>query len=322
MENVIAQTSLFLYNVFRYYKFNFKKSMENKVSVLDFIKKGWEVFKANPGTNIAIMIALFVISVISGFISSSLWGIAREVYNLFDSLVIQTLVGIFVISYAILNVRSSNPKSENLVSKAFSRIDFKIWLNFAIYSIIILALPAVLIALFALSARVTYPTMMAGFAMFAPILMLAILAYFIAVSIYLSWGYYVMIDENLPPIDAMKKSIRLVQDNLGLVFLVMVSVAALNILGVIPFMLGLLITAPVSLFATAALYEYLSSGKVPESGEEEKETNNENEETEKEEDKDNKQEDSAEEENDNNTEDAADEQEDTDNESESRDGAN
>lgn len=238
--------------------------MENKVSAVDFIKKGWEIFKKNPGINIAIVVAIFIISIISGTIASFLSGTAKEIYNAFDSLVIQTLVSIFIFSYAILSVRSGGKDANTLVSKALSKIDLKMWMNFAIYMIIIFLLPAILLILFGLAMRgANVEAVMSGLMFFGPVFMILMLIYGIFVSIYLAWGYYIMIDENLSAIEAIKKSISLAKGNVLLIFLVMLIIAIINVLGVIPFMLGLLITVPVSMFASAALYEYLSGGIEP-----------------------------------------------------------
>lgn len=236
--------------------------MENKVSAVDFIKKGWEIFKKNPGVNIAIVVAIFIISIISGTIASFLSGPVREIYNAFDSLVIQTLVSIFVFSYAILSVRSGGKDANTLVSKALSKIDLKMWMNFAIYMIIVFAIPAVFVALLSLIAWFN-PMAMAAYALLAPVIFLVLLTYAILVSIFLAWGYYVMIDENVSAVEAIKKSVKLAKGKVSLIFLVVLIVAAMNVLGAIPFMLGLLITVPVSMFTSAALYEYLSGGIEP-----------------------------------------------------------
>lgn len=87
---------------------------------------------------------------------------------------------------------------------------------------------------------------------------------FILPGIYLAvrLGFYkfpVIDHENMNVIDSLKESMRITKGNFWKIFGFIITLVIINILGAIPFGLGLIITIPVSLLSTAILYKKLSA---------------------------------------------------------------
>lgn len=75
---------------------------------------------------------------------------------------------------------------------------------------------------------------------------------------------YLVIEEKLGPIDAMKKSIALTKGNRLQLFLLSLVVLGLNILGFFALLLGLFISIPVSFLMTVHAYRVLNRTEQPE----------------------------------------------------------
>ena len=69
---------------------------------------------------------------------------------------------------------------------------------------------------------------------------------------------YLIVDRGLKPKDALAKSKEITQGNWGKLFLFGLSLMLLNLVGLLAFLVGLLVTIPMSLLATAKVYQLLS----------------------------------------------------------------
>ncbi|GAB2636950.1 hypothetical protein [Nocardia goodfellowii] len=82
----------------------------------------------------------------------------------------------------------------------------------------------------------------------------------IVVAFLLQWTYMFIIDRNLRAADAIRASAAAIRADLGPILLLTITLAALNVLGAIPCGLGLLVTIPLSVIASAWAYRTLTGG--------------------------------------------------------------
>jgi uncharacterized membrane protein len=75
---------------------------------------------------------------------------------------------------------------------------------------------------------------------------------------------YLVIEEKLGPIDAMKKSIELTKGNRMQLFLLSLTVLGINILGFFALLIGLFVSIPVSFLMMVHAYRTLSRKEQPE----------------------------------------------------------
>jgi len=73
----------------------------------------------------------------------------------------------------------------------------------------------------------------------------------------LKFAVYLVIDKNLSPVDAVKKSWRITKGNVWNLFFFGILLALINILGFFCLVVGLFITVPLSMLATAFVYRKL-----------------------------------------------------------------
>jgi uncharacterized membrane protein len=81
----------------------------------------------------------------------------------------------------------------------------------------------------------------------------------IYLAIRLQFYSYAIVDKNAKPIDALKMSWKWTEGNAINLILFMLLLVALNIAGALVFLVGLLVTIPVSFVAVTLLYRKLSS---------------------------------------------------------------
>lgn len=87
----------------------------------------------------------------------------------------------------------------------------------------------------------------------------ATLVYAIIVGIRLSFFSYFMIDKDTGIIESLKASFDATKGNVMSLFVLQLALTGINILGVLALFVGLLITAPLAMTATAAAYRELNS---------------------------------------------------------------
>jgi hypothetical protein len=71
--------------------------------------------------------------------------------------------------------------------------------------------------------------------------------------------YFIVEDENTGPIEAMKKSIAITKGQFWDLFVFLFAIAAINLIGLLVVVVGLLVTVPVTLIAYTYLYKKLSA---------------------------------------------------------------
>ncbi|CAM3027362.1 Glycerophosphoryl diester phosphodiesterase membrane domain-containing protein [Prescottella defluvii] len=82
-------------------------------------------------------------------------------------------------------------------------------------------------------------------------------------AIFLTWWtLQFVIDQNQDPIGAIKSSFRAISSNWSPLLLLALALLGINILGAIPFGLGLLVTVPLSIIASTYAYRVTVGGPV------------------------------------------------------------
>lgn len=201
--------------------------MEKKVgSVLSL---AWNLFKKEWQFLIVAIILMFLIGVYDGF-----FGVTEEQYatsNILTTIFAQIVSVIFTIGFIRVLVDIVNGQSATYTRFFSAFSDVKM--------IVFYVVTTILIVLITLS----------GFIFFIiPGVIAAIRA---------SLAPYVLITQNVGPIDAVKKSFAITKGNFWFLFRVYLTCGALSILGVIALGVGLLIAIPVTALMSAIVYVYL-----------------------------------------------------------------
>lgn len=79
----------------------------------------------------------------------------------------------------------------------------------------------------------------------------------VILAVMLMFTLYLVMDRKLGPIEALKESARITKGNRVQLFLFLLAIVGINILGLLVVFVGLLVTAPVTLIATAYAYRKL-----------------------------------------------------------------
>lgn len=147
----------------------------------------------------------------------------------FLSFIVSVPVGIAMLTVAIIIANGHKPKYEDLF-KSFD--DYKITLNYFIASIIYMVV------------------IIAGF------------IFFIIPGIYLAvrlqfYKFLVIENKNKSPTEILKESYKMTEGHFWELFSFIIVIVVINLIGAIPFGLGLIITIPLSVIASAVLYKKL-----------------------------------------------------------------
>ena len=82
----------------------------------------------------------------------------------------------------------------------------------------------------------------------------------IILALALMFTSYLIVDKGRGPIEAMKESARITKGNRWNLFLLVLAIVALNIVGLVALVVGLLVTIPVSMLAIVHAYRKLEHG--------------------------------------------------------------
>jgi len=84
----------------------------------------------------------------------------------------------------------------------------------------------------------------------------------VILSLGLMFGTYLVIDKHKGPIEALKGSWQMTKGNKWQLFLLVLTIIALNLVGFLAFVVGLLVTVPLSLLMMAHTYRKLGGASV------------------------------------------------------------
>jgi uncharacterized membrane protein len=85
----------------------------------------------------------------------------------------------------------------------------------------------------------------------------------IIASLGLAFATYLVVDRGLGPVESIKESWRITKGNKGRLFLLGVALIGVNILGALALIVGLLVSAPISLLALVHGYRFLQAAAGP-----------------------------------------------------------
>ena len=145
------------------------------------------------------------------------------------SLLVGFCVGISITTVALMVMSGQSPTLMDLFKKYTG---YKIFLDYAIVSII------------------------CGFLVILGFFIFIIPGLFFAVK--LQFAKTLVVDKNMGAIDAIKKSWKMTDGNFWKLLLFVLTICVINLIGAIPFGLGLFVTVPVSIFASLHLYKKFS----------------------------------------------------------------
>ena len=104
-------------------------------------------------------------------------------------------------------------------------------------------------------------SLLMGIAIFLGLILLIIPG--IILGIIFGFALYLVVEEHLSPVEALKESARLTKGNRWKMFLLGVAIVGINILGLLALVVGLLVTLPVSTLAVVHAYRTLKNAQLP-----------------------------------------------------------
>jgi hypothetical protein len=210
------------------------------LSVGDAIRYGWNRFKANPWTWVgAVVIAAVIQGVLNALFGNrsafrvdtfgqSLWTFGWIVGSIL-TVVVGYLINAAFVTGALHEVDGRRPSLGSFFR--FTNVG-----NVILASILVGVMIAVGLILLVI-----------------PGLIVAFLSW---------WTLQFVIDRNDSAVDGIRSSFRAISSQAGPLFLLALALIGINILGAIPFGLGLLITVPLSTIASTYAYRVVSGGQV------------------------------------------------------------
>lgn len=202
--------------------------MNNSLSASECIKFGWETFKKRPWIFIGAMALMFIAS----FINSAISGGLNESGNGFLVLlgfILSVAIGVYIEMILTSFLLKTHESVESVSWKdVSSNLPFWKYLGAKIFAVLLIIIGFILLII--------------------PGIILALM--FFAVQ-------YLVIDKKLGPVEALKESKRITDGHKWDLLVLMIVVIILNVLGVLVFFVGLLVTIPVSALAMVHAYRTL-----------------------------------------------------------------
>jgi len=151
------------------------------------------------------------------------------------SFVVQLIIGYLIVKISLLIVDGKEVNKDNLLPS--SNIFFNYTIGTAVYGTIILLL-----------LMVMGKTGNAGLIMFVPLILVFLKFQFVN---------YIIVDKKTTVISAFKISNEITKDDILELFLFILSLFMLNLLGALVFLVGLLLTIPISIISITLVYREL-----------------------------------------------------------------
>jgi hypothetical protein len=221
------------------------------------LRFGWETFKKRPwffvGAFVLVALAQVVVEGLSRAVDAPFGG-AESDYAFLGALVslaLNTLITMGVTAFGL--AAHDNPETVEL-SALWRPHPFWKYLGLTIlFSLIIIAIFLIGFSLFASLGRD------AGVLVAVPLLV--VLA--VIVSLMLLFSGFLVIDRGLGPIQALKESHRITRGHKWPLFQLSLLLVLINVAGLLALIVGIFVSAPVSLLALTHAYRVLSGGAVP-----------------------------------------------------------
>lgn len=215
-----------------------------KLSVKSCLSYGWKTFSSSPliflGVSLLILVANILVSGVQfgiEFLGGQVAGESGLATTV--TMLVSTLIGM-AISFAISLWQTvfylrAHETTENIDLRSFWRPELY-W-------------------------KFVGASMILGVLLLVGFLLLIIPGIFL--SIIFGFALYLVIEERLSPIDALKESARLTKGHRWQIFALGAAIIGINILGLIALIVGLLVTIPVSTLAMIHAYRTLKDWQLP-----------------------------------------------------------
>ncbi|HEX2792708.1 MAG TPA: DUF975 family protein [Candidatus Paceibacterota bacterium] len=197
-----------------------------KLSVQETITFGWNTFRKRPWIFVGVVAILFLVQLASGMLSSAF---GEDGAGSFIGFVLTMAIGLLIGMGLISFFLKAHENVEAVTLKdlwhprpflTFLGTSILVWI-LVVVGLILLIVPGVIAA------------------------------------IALMFATYLVIDRGLGPIPALKESARLTKGNRWKLFLLSIALGLMNVVGMLLLFVGLFVTVPVSLLASAHAYRTL-----------------------------------------------------------------
>ena len=202
----------------------------NTFSIGESIRFGWETFKKRPAFFIGATVLVVLVSIIIGLMvdqveKSSGPGLVSFLATLFEQLVVGVLVAMGV---TVLSLKAYTDVQSASIRDLWSPKHY-----LACLVVYIITVVAVMVGLILL--------VIPG----------------VIVALMLSFPFYLILDKGMKPMDAIKESARITKGHRWQLLLLYITLFALNLVGVLAVVVGLLVTLPISGLAFVYAYRKL-----------------------------------------------------------------
>lgn len=196
------------------------------------IKYGWETVKSRLWFFISLALSIWAVSYLFSKLSESfekgdqglLWFII-----LIASMIVQWGMSLGLYSILLRTAEGQKPKFDDLFSKFDAKLIFKYFVS----------------------------SLLVGLAVLAGFILLIIPG--IIVAIRLGFYYFILVEKkDVGPVEALKESWSMTKGHTLDLFILSLCLIGINILGLLVFVVGLLVSMPVSMLATAYVYHKLA----------------------------------------------------------------
>lgn len=228
-------------------------------SVSEAIKFGWNTTKANFSFFVKIILIVGLVYLVSGAISESVKDSDRVTSTAFGAVswIIQMIVGIGLTKIAIKFADGQKAEIADLYNHY--PLFFKYLAGSILNGIIMfVGMIPLIIYIILIYRATTSPDMPLPPSAILPVLILIMIIPMLIFGIRLQFYSYFIIDQELGPIEALKKSWSVTKDSYWNLVLLSLATGGLNLLGALSLLIGLLWTIPTTSIATASVYRKLS----------------------------------------------------------------
>lgn len=220
----------------------------NEISFRQLLKASWAMYKPVWGTFTTLFLALLVFSVGASFWQGG--GVLLSIITMIVSAFVSFLLG-YVAVYTANNEKVGFGKMFS--NHSFSLFLTSIWASVILF--LILHVPFQLILIFGIMGMGAGPVAI----VVGAVLLLA----YLVLSLNFSFAKFLIIKPELKAWPAIKASWHLARKHQAKIIWIFVAMFFFNILGILAFGVGILITAPVSMIIMAVLVKTLDTENVP-----------------------------------------------------------
>ncbi len=230
--------------------------MQNKLSVSECVRFGWETFKKRPWFLIGALLILLVIDVVNSSISNAV----DDSRVLFAIIVFGIISFVISIAVGIATIKISLKAHDSIDTVRFAdglppRPFWKYFFTTLITGLASVAAGGVVMIPYLIITSMLGAPFFVGAFFWLSVVAAVIAALY--VSIVLFFAPYIVIDRSTGVTDALNESRRITEGNVGKLALLLLAFLGLNLLGVIALIVGLLVTIPVTMLAMVHAYRTL-----------------------------------------------------------------